>query len=299
MKKRNLFILMTLLAVFGISKVSAKEVFFTNMNGVELTEEEYNNLLKGFSPDTINTMDKEMIDGIKDSKHFYVAEDKKYIKTTEVFLEDKLVDTFDEEITEEEFENSDSEETPLYTPIGTATTSTSYRKLTLHVTAGSSISSKYVTLTNTWTKMPSMKSYDVLAIAPGAKSMSFNLNGHRSAYQKYDSEIINYDMNGDKWNIIESDTIWKKGIGISQNLVDAATTSIENSMTVVFLCGEYPFSSKGAYAHAIKDTSLDKSKNYTLGTSGIGGLIVFNSSVKGNYEDSVGLEAVWDLDDFE
>lgn len=35
------------------------------MNGVELTEQQYNNLLEGFSPDTINTMSAEMINPLK------------------------------------------------------------------------------------------------------------------------------------------------------------------------------------------------------------------------------------------
>lgn len=51
-------------AGMGYVDASENEVYFTNMNGVKLTEKEYNNLLRGFSHDTINTMDEEMINGI-------------------------------------------------------------------------------------------------------------------------------------------------------------------------------------------------------------------------------------------
>ena len=43
---------------------------------------------------------------------------------------------------------------------------------------------------------------------------------------------------------------------------------------------------RGAYAHAIVDTPLAQSKKYTLGSGGIGNLIIFNSSVASHYESS-------------
>lgn len=70
-------------------------------------------------------------------------------------------------------------------------------------------------------------------------------------------------------------------------------------MTVLFLCGADPFPVKGAYAHAIVDTPLNNSKKYTLGPDGIGGLIVFNSSVRNNYENSTGLQTSWTFGDFD
>lgn len=295
MKKITLIIMIISAFYLGINCVSASEneVYFTNMKGVELTEAEYNNLLKGFSHDTINTMDAEMINDIKDAENFITTEETKYIKTTEFLRNGKVVDYIEEEITFDEYNNSESTTEPIYTPYAADTKTTSYRTITLSVTAPSSASTKYVTLTNRWNKMPAMKSYDVMAISPGVAAGSFNFNGHRSAYQKYDDNVISYDVNGDKWNIVDSDFIWKKGIGISQNLVDAASRYIENSMTIVLLCGADPFPVKAAYAHAIVDTPLATSKKYTLGPNGIGGLIEFDSSVRNNYENSDGLKATW------
>ena len=144
-----------------------------------------------------------------------------------------------------------------------------------------------ITLTNTWKQLPSMKTYDVLAIAPGV-SFSLKASGYRSAYQEYDGNIINYSETGDKWNEVKDNIIFGKGMGISQNLVDAATTSLENSMTyrVKAVQATLPFNVRGAYAHAIVDTPLAQSKKYTLGSGGIGNLIIFNSSVASHYESS-------------
>ena len=57
-----------------------KEVYFVNMNGVELTKEQYDNLLKGFSYDTINTMSAEMIDMLKNDSDIHTTKKRNVCK---------------------------------------------------------------------------------------------------------------------------------------------------------------------------------------------------------------------------
>lgn len=298
MKKLALFLCGISLFAFGTFSVNALEkndVYFTNMNGVELTETQYNNLLKGFSHDTINTMSAEMIDDLKDDINIKKVTTTKYVKTSTRYVDNEPVQTTDSEISLEEFTKAPKESTINPTKgarfAANDFVETNYKKINLDVTYGSSISTKYVTLTNVWKTIPKVKSFDVLAISVGVPSISFNLNGHRSGYQKWDGNVINYAADSGNWKIVDSSTIWKKGLGLSQNLVDDTTTSLENSITVTFLSGADPFPVRASYQHATSDLSLTQSKDYTLGTDGMGGLIKFSSSVSGKYDNTPGLYA--------
>jgi hypothetical protein len=266
------------------------------MNGVELTKEQYNNLLKGFSHDTINTMSEEMIDFLKDDTNIQKVSTTKYVKVSTKYVNNEAVSTSEEEVSKAEFDNSPKESIitkSLITPMFAASdyVETDYKKITLDVTFGASISTKYVTLTNVWKQIPATKSFDVLAISVGVPSISFNFNGQRSGYQKWDGNTINYDASSGNWKIVDSSTIWKKGLGLSQNIVDATTTSLSNSITVVFLSGALPFPVRASYQHATSSVTLAQSHDYTLGTDGMGGLIKFSSSVWSKYDNTPGLYA--------
>lgn len=288
MKKLLKLIFAIAIFTLGANQIFAQEeIYLKTLNGVELTKEQYNNLIKSFDHNTIITMNAEMLEEIKNETDFKSVSKEKYIKSTIVYDQGQVVSSNDEEVSLNEFTNSDVTE-PIYVPLQVATTETTYRKLKMTIVVwGNNSNNMSITLTNTWKQLPSMKTYDVLAIAPGV-SFSLKASGYRSAYQEYDGNIINYSETGDKWNEVKDNIIFGKGMGISQNLVDAATTSLENSMTyrVKAVQATLPFNVRGAYAHAIVDTPLAQSKKYTLGSGGIGNLIIFNSSVASHYESS-------------
>lgn len=288
MKKLLKLIFAIAIFTLGANQIFAQEeIYLKTLNGVELTKEQYNNLIKSFDHNTIITMNAEMLEEIKNETDFKSVSKEKYIKSTIVYDQGQVVSSNEEEVSLNEFTNSDVIE-PIYVPLQVATTETTYRKLKMTIVVwGNNSNNMSITLTNTWKQLPSMKTYDVLAIAPGV-SFSLKASGYRSAYQEYDGNIINYSETGDKWNEVKDNIIFGKGMGISQNLVDAATTSLENSMTyrVKAVQATLPFNVRGAYAHAIVDTPLAQSKKYTLGSGGIGNLIIFNSSVASHYESS-------------
>ena len=288
MKKLLKLIFAIAIFTLGANQIFAQEeIYLKTLNGVELTKEQYNNLIKSFDHNTIITMNAEMLEEIKNETDFKSVSKEKYIKSTIVYDQGQVVSSNEEEVSLNEFTNSDVTE-PIYVPIQVATTETTYRRLKMTIVVwGNNSNNMSITLTNTWKQLPSMKTYDVLAIAPGV-SFSLKSSGYRSAYQEYDGNIINYSETGDKWNEVKDNIIFGKGMGISQNLVDAATTSLENSMTyrVKAVQATLPFNVRGAYAHAIVDTPLAQWKKYTLGSGGIGNLIIFNSSVASHYESS-------------
>ncbi len=302
MKKVSLLLCAISLILFSSISINAREnkdIYFVNMNDVELTEVQYNNLLKGFSHDTINTMSEEMINILKDDSNIKKITTTKYVETSTRYINGHPLNVSERQLSMNEFNASPS--TSIIVPSSNSRfaandyVETNYKKITLDVTYGASVSTKFVTLTNIWKTIPKTKSFDVLAIAPGAASASFNFSGHRSGYQKWDGNTVNYDVNSDNWKLVNSNTVWKKGLGLSQNLVDNTTTSLENSITVVFLCGADPFPVRASYQHATSDVTLAQSQNYTLGTDGMGNLIKFASSIASKYDNTPGLYAVLTL----
>lgn len=302
MKKVLLLLCAISLILFNSISINAREnkdIYFVNMNDVELTEVQYNNLLKGFSHDTINTMSEEMINILKDDSNIKKITTTKYVETSTRYINGQPVNVSERQLSMNEFNASPS--TSIIVPSSNSRfaandyVETNYKKITLDVTYGASVSTKFVTLTNIWKTIPKTKSFDVLAIAPGIASTSFNFSGHRSGYQKWDGNTVNYDVNSDNWKLVNSNTVWKKGLGLSQNLVDNTTTSLENSITVVFLSGADPFPVRASYQHATSDVTLAQSQNYTLGTDGMGNLIKFASSIASKYDNTPGLYAVLTL----
>lgn len=65
MKEKSIIMFLVVVALIFPSSIFAKEnsqIFYTNMNGVELTEEQYLNLSKVFDENTIATLTQQQID---------------------------------------------------------------------------------------------------------------------------------------------------------------------------------------------------------------------------------------------
>lgn len=292
-KKILLSAAITLCCIPSLVFASSNEndVYIKTMTGVELTKKQYDNLSKGFEHNTIITMAPELIEKLKDDENIKEVNTNKYYRSSVIEIDGEQI-YYEEEITQEEYENAEAEEEQIYMPYAVAKRSDSYRNSTLRVAIAGNVSDRIITYTNRWVKMPAMKSYDVSAIAFLSKGFSVDIyGGTKRAYQNYDGNIINYDPNGDKWVIQKNDIIYKTGIGISMNLVDSAKNYIETSMTISLDNGEWPFTVRAAYGHSIVDTPLADSKKYSIDPSGIGGVLLFNSSIRNHYDQSLaGLE---------
>lgn len=80
---------------------------------------------------------------------------------------------------------------------------------------------------------------------------------------------------------------FSSGIGLSQNLVDSAST-IENELITFGTCtsGGTIYAS---YQHVQKDIDLDTSQSYILDYSGMGHVFSFYGNAVGIYDDTPGM----------
>jgi len=269
-----------------------EEIFYTNLNGVELTKKQYNNLLRGFDEDTIATMEIEMSDNFKNNDSLLRDDTIIYVKVERTYLNGMVIDSTETTVSEEEYLNSDLSKEVLANDVilslmssgntGQPTHETTYKKIKISV-VHSSLSDKAVTLTNEWKQLPAIRSYDVLAIIPYNNSGG-TMVSTKSGYQKWDGNTINYSSSSGNFKTSNG------GVGLSQKLESGASTSITNSLTVYFLNSGNPFTARGSYQHATSNITLSQSQNYTLSSSGMGGVISFNSSVASYFDDTQGVQ---------
>lgn len=107
--KKTLLIVLTAILLLSFTSVRAesnKKIYFTNMNGVELTEQQYNNLLEGFSPDTINTMSAEMINPLKNDTNIQKNTTTKYVKVITEYKNGEAINSIQEEVSKLEYDAS-------------------------------------------------------------------------------------------------------------------------------------------------------------------------------------------------
>lgn len=291
MKKILISILMTMMILPTGVYAQETEPYYTNINGATLTEVQYTRLREVFSEDTIYTMTVDAINLLKDETQFRTTEEVKYIRIDDYYdRSGNYIDTIETEVTEKEALNfSDNNQTSTYA--WNVTHQTSMKKLYMQVVlSGVGESQKTVTLTNTWLSLPSTRSYDVIALRPGQNSLTVNVNSSTiSGYQKWDGNYINYSANSDNTKI---STVFdgNGGIGISMNIKDDVTTSLENSLSVTFASGSNPFKIYGTYQHAQSSVTLSESQNYSFSSAGLGKVLAFNSSsIESKYDRMSGV----------
>ena len=294
---KKIFITLLMAVMVLPTMVSAQEVtYYTNANGVTLTEEQYNYLTGYFSENTLYSMTKEQLNLIKDDRNLTITTETKYIRTDEVYDNmGNLLESVETEVYEEDALNYDEQE--LITPYAwNVTYQTTMKRLYMQVVSGSD-STKIVTITNTWLSLPKVRSFDVIALRPETNSMTINVNSNTiSGYQNWDGNVINY--NGSSSNTKKSSSFTGNGgIGISMNIVDNVSSSLETSMTVIFLCGNSNFSIAGTYQHATSDVTLAQSQNYSFSSSGYGNVLSFASSVASKYDDMQGVKLTYNHGD--
>ncbi len=269
--------------------VCAQEIpYYTNSYGVNLTQEQYNKLLSVFSEESIYTMTPETLEIVKNAEYFTKTESEKYIRVDSYYdVYGNIVKQTETEITKSEaLDNNDGKITPYSWNI---THQTNMKKLYMQVISPAYMSHKVVTLTNTWLSIPVTKSFDVIAVRPETHSLVVTiLPATISGYQKWDGNIINYNVNNNNTKRSASFT-GNGGVGISMNIVDDVKSTLENSLTVTFVSEADPFKIWGTYQHAQSDVTLAQSQNYSFGSSGLGNVLNFNSSIKSKYDGMQGV----------
>ena len=156
--------------------------------------------------------------------------------------------------------------------------STNYKTLSLTAIPVDSVTYT-VALSLQWKQMPTIRSFDVIALRFANMTMN---NGTQYGYQTYSGGSVGYSYNGTNMKLLSN------GFGISMNLVNGSISSLQCfiGVTAYKSAGADIY---GAYEHATTNTTLAKSKKYTLSSIGQGGVINFDSSVWNIYDDMNGV----------
>lgn len=132
-----------------------------------------------------------------------------------------------------------------------------------------------VTLTATWSAIPTINSYDVI----GFRVSDVMINSINKATIK-----------GDNYSLTYQPTSAKKlnnGFGYSVKLGGVSNMKISTSMYTSTVGKIY-----GSYQHAKSNVSLATSKLYTISAGGYGGVFDSYSTAIGKYNNAVGVDII-------
>ena len=279
--------LIFLLSLGFIFPLGVKADTITNVNGIEITEEDYNNFIKLHSHEYIMTMNESQYEKLLSLNYDNVVTTKKYIATT---YNPNLMLTTETELTEEEYENFIVPEAGMEIVnnpnlnSGGVSYETTAKLLTLAFTGGTTWN--YAVLTASWKYLPSVRVFDVIGFR--GDGFSFR-NGSQTGSQMYidangDYQSIYYSWNGT--NIKKFDD----GFGISMNLVNPTIQALVlDAACDVKATVTHPVI-LGAYEHAVNSSvNLAQSQNYTLGGAGLGSVFVYPYNISSKYDGMSGV----------
>ncbi len=272
------YMLLAFVGLISILPINTFAESIINNNGIEISEEEYNNFLKIYTPEYIMVMNEEKYEEMKNLDYSNIEITETYIEST---YNPKLGVTTEKEITKEEYDNYN----PIMPILGDkgASAETTAKKIAMAILGGSTWN--HVTLTATWKGIPSTRSFDVIGIR--GFDASFR-NGSQSGEQVYklNGEVkgIDYVWNGT--NIKKFDN----GFGISMNIVNDSITALQLIVDCDFSAKSTTPAIYGSYQHAVASVSLTDSQNYTLGGAGLGRVFVYPYSISQKYDGMTGLQ---------
>lgn len=251
----------------------------TNINGIVISEEEYNNFLKVRSHESIMVMNEDDYIKLKSLDYSNVMTETKYIETT---YNPSLNLTTERELTKYEYENYGQTNNNSRLSSGSVTYETTAKELILSVLGGSTYN--YTTLTATWKYIPTTRSFDVIGfLGDGFEFRNGSQNGEQIYITNGNYTVIDYAWNGT--NIKKFD----EGFGISMNIVN-------NDITFLQLFAECDIkqttqygSILASYQHAISSVSLANSQNFTLGSTGLGSVFIYPYSITERYDGMSGV----------
>lgn len=158
---------------------------------------------------------------------------------------------------------------------------TTYKRLKIDYTRLGTRKYK-LTLTNTWLKMPSRRSFDVMGIQWSA-GFDPDWNSY-SGKQTSNVGTTNYTASSSPGYFKE----YSHAITLAMNLYDRAT-SITNYLEITGTCSG-TININGSYQHATKDITLaNLNSNYGINANGLGGMFDFWGAAAGVYDGMAGV----------
>lgn len=290
MKKFFISILFILTMFVVINAVNAKSLtFYTNNNGINMTEEQYNILEGYYSKEVIENMPQDQFNNALEVDYSKTREVVHYVKT--MMLVDgngNVIKQYDVDVTKAEYDRVGTFVAPkAVCGDGIACWETAYKKVALYLTEQAYPSSiGLIRVLNTWKRIPAVKSFDVIAATYAATYTTTSYHG----YQIHDGSTITY--NSSSGNFKKTNY----GVGLSQNIVDAVSSTLVNDLYIYgrftnlfyWLTG----SICGTYQHATSTTTLAQSQNYTFSQcdgTGLGGVLKFSAGIAPKYDAMQGV----------
>lgn len=282
MKKYFIFLLVVIFIPFTVHGLSREKVFYVNSNGIEMTEQEYDNLLSvGFTEFQIKNMSLSEFNDNKDLHGQVEASVKKYYKTVTNTLTGKVIESreasYDEFLREKENPTRD-----------TGFIMTSWIQMTNNIITISDYYKRYKA-DMFWMSMPPVRSYDTFAIG----------------FNDYEIEVISSVVAltivytySDGTDVTQtagySQKITSKGAGVSFKL--PSDTIVGLSSYMYYNIGKITSSevtsliSCSDYVHANRTSTLARATDYTLDFFGI----VRGVSMDGYYNYQNCAQASWE-----
>ena len=255
-------------SLFIISGVNA-ESFYTNENGVQMTEEQYNKMVTLYQKEKTAVLTQEEFDLYKDSTILSTES----IIQKEVIVNGEVISQ--EEVTEEEYNayNADKDNDNSKSG-GNSSYETSYKRLTGTVVDNGNHHYSFVGSLY-WKKVPKVRSYDVFAF----RLLNFTYSGVTGTQTYFTSgghSNIYYNTSSAGYKGLSN------GAGISMNLKDGSNITNYSMTITANLVGTNLSYGHGtvyvSYQHAKVDLTRAQSMSYSLSGTGLGGVIQFSSS---------------------
>lgn len=275
------FIFIVLVGVLTFFPILTFAESITNLNGIVISEEEYNNFLKLHTHEQIMLMDEEKYEKLKSLDYSNVRTEVKYVATT---YNPSLNLTTERELSKAEYDSFSNTNNGVSSRLnnGSAEYETTAKGLIIAVAGGTTWN--YTTLTATWKYIPTTRSFDVI----GFRGYGFEFReGSQQGDQVYilDGNYTMIDYAWDGTNIKRLDN----GFGISMNIVNSNIQALQLMIECDIKATESYPTIYGSYQHAVSNISLADSQNYTLGGGGLGSVFIYPYSIVEKYDGMSGV----------
>lgn len=262
-------------------------IYYTNNNGVQMTEEQYNFLLNFYDANQISVMTQKRFD-IKVNSYDHSSITFYTVDTVVYDSNGNVLNTFSTQVDNEEEAIEMMEQQNSIAPLASNSYSTTTKKITLTVQKTYVNGRNYICIsTDTeWlnNSVPVIKSFDVSAHRFTTSGSLFLNAIDADGWQTYNSSgSVNYGFLGN--NSIK----YYNGYGTSMNIVNDATRNLKLSLDVLYeYSGTGTISAYGTYQHAITDVTLEQSQSYTFAAGGLGNVLNYSNSTIRGYYDGMG-----------
>jgi len=252
--------------------------YYTNYNNIEMTENEYNNLVElGFTENEIYLMGSEEFEANKDIEGTSVSSTEQYYKTTTI-IRNGITTTSSERISEEQYElekDANQQTRSIYDGIVT----TEYKNMRMNMTILDDNEMR-LKITLTWLNIPSTRSNDIIGI------------GFEQAYVELNSSIYfqqNYtNSSGSHSSVTSIPQEFSTGVSSVFDLPNGTISALSSYMyiDVIKVDEDYTITrmdAGGDYSHATSSISESNAKKHSVNyASGI----ELQSSIE-NYYDGI------------